>query len=335
MIGGLLVVTSFLFLSQRYCWFAFNRHKGWTVLIALAGVALILLATGVRLALSAFFRSRFQFSVRFLLALTAAVTLPLGWLAAEFQAAREQARLVKLLNESLHYDWEEPWLMRLGNPTIARGPKGRSGCRRSCRMTSSRTLTTSIWSPGPLDQLRKLPALRSVTVQYPHPDSTNEYQVPDDDLGWLDGLASLEYLKLDTCKTTSDAEFAHLEGLTRLKALDLGELNILDDGLAHLAGLVQLDTLLLRETQVTDAGLVHLAGLTKLTILDLEKTRVGDAGIAHLGNLTCLENLALSGTHVTDAGLRGLSQLPALSCVFLDDTAVTDDGLSISSTPPR
>ena len=34
---GLLAVQVFLFLSEHYQWFAFNEHKGWTVLIAVAG----------------------------------------------------------------------------------------------------------------------------------------------------------------------------------------------------------------------------------------------------------------------------------------------------------
>jgi len=33
-----LAVTNILFLSERFQWFGFNTHKGWTVLIAVASV---------------------------------------------------------------------------------------------------------------------------------------------------------------------------------------------------------------------------------------------------------------------------------------------------------
>ena len=35
---GLLALEGFLWLSERYRWFPFNEHKGWTVLICLATV---------------------------------------------------------------------------------------------------------------------------------------------------------------------------------------------------------------------------------------------------------------------------------------------------------
>lgn len=66
----LLAVEAILFLSERFRWFPFNNHKGWTVLIAIAAVlatmALLLLWFLVALC----FRRRFQFSLRSLMVLT-------------------------------------------------------------------------------------------------------------------------------------------------------------------------------------------------------------------------------------------------------------------------
>ena len=39
----LLAVEGLLWLSERFHWFAFNQHKGYAVLIAVAGVAVFLL----------------------------------------------------------------------------------------------------------------------------------------------------------------------------------------------------------------------------------------------------------------------------------------------------
>ena len=38
---GLLVVEGVLWLSERFQWFAFNHHKSWTVLIAVAAVGAV------------------------------------------------------------------------------------------------------------------------------------------------------------------------------------------------------------------------------------------------------------------------------------------------------
>jgi hypothetical protein len=42
LIFGLLVVEGLLWLSERYRWFWFNSHKGWTALIAAAAVGSVL-----------------------------------------------------------------------------------------------------------------------------------------------------------------------------------------------------------------------------------------------------------------------------------------------------
>jgi uncharacterized membrane protein len=80
---ALLAMEGFLLLSERFRWFAFNEHKGWTVLICLttvgAGFVLMLLWFLVSLVL----RLRFQYSVRSLLFLVVVVAIPCNWLAVE------------------------------------------------------------------------------------------------------------------------------------------------------------------------------------------------------------------------------------------------------------
>ena len=66
---GLLAVECLLWLSERFQWFAFDQHKGWTVLIAVAvvgGAMLVMLGWFIS---SLLFRWRFQFSIRSLLVL--------------------------------------------------------------------------------------------------------------------------------------------------------------------------------------------------------------------------------------------------------------------------
>ena len=55
-----------------------------------------------------------------------------------------------------------------------------------------------------------------------------------------------------------------------------------DADLAHLSGVTALEMLWLRDTRVTDADLAHLSGVTALETLDLSDTQVTDGGVGEL-----------------------------------------------------
>ena len=76
---GLLVVQVFLLLSERYQWFAFNEHKGWTVLIAVGVVCVAIAVMSLWGLVYLCLRRRFQFSFRSLLVFLVALSVPLGW----------------------------------------------------------------------------------------------------------------------------------------------------------------------------------------------------------------------------------------------------------------
>jgi YD repeat-containing protein len=69
----------------------------------------------------------------------------------------------------------------------------------------------------------------------------------------------------------TDAGLPYLQGLTKLKKLDLYGTKVTDAGLARLKGLSGLEKLSLGGTKVTDASLAHLRGLTRLKELGLER----------------------------------------------------------------
>ncbi len=94
LVYGSLAVTGLLFLSEQWRWFPFNEHKGWTVLVAVAGVGVVLLAMLLWWLVAVVFRRRFQFGIRTLLVLTVAVALPCSWLAVEMKKATEQKAVV-------------------------------------------------------------------------------------------------------------------------------------------------------------------------------------------------------------------------------------------------
>jgi hypothetical protein len=99
---GLLAVEGLLLLSQWGGWLPFNRHKGWTVLMAVAAVGLTLLWMLLWFAAALIFRCRFQYSLRSLFVLVFAVAIPCSWLATEMQAARRQRDALIAIADVLH-----------------------------------------------------------------------------------------------------------------------------------------------------------------------------------------------------------------------------------------
>ena len=109
LIIGLLAVEGFLLLSEQFQWFAFNEKKGWTVLIAVAAVCLVVVVMLLWLAGSLLFRWRFQFSLRSLVVLVVAVAVPLGWFGVKLREAERQRRAVEAIRGTggmVYYDYQ-------------------------------------------------------------------------------------------------------------------------------------------------------------------------------------------------------------------------------------
>jgi hypothetical protein len=105
----LLLVIGLLWLSDRFQWFGFNHHKGWTVLIAVAAVGVAALVMLTWWAVSLIVRWRFQFGIRSLLVFCMASSIAAGWLAVEKEKAGEQRRAVEEIWISRGWtkdDWE-------------------------------------------------------------------------------------------------------------------------------------------------------------------------------------------------------------------------------------
>jgi len=77
---GLFVLECLLWLTERFECFPFNRHKGWTVLIAVAVLGAAMLLMFFTYVAAILFRWRFQFAIRTLLLLVVAVAVPCSWL---------------------------------------------------------------------------------------------------------------------------------------------------------------------------------------------------------------------------------------------------------------
>ena len=93
----LVAVVGLLWLSEGFHWFAFNEHKGYTVLLAVSIVGEALLRTLLRFAIATVFRRSFGFSIRTLLLWGLAVALPCSWLATEMRQAESQRKAIGLI----------------------------------------------------------------------------------------------------------------------------------------------------------------------------------------------------------------------------------------------
>ncbi|MGO8691979.1 MAG: hypothetical protein ACLQLG_20350 [Thermoguttaceae bacterium] len=302
---GLLAVEGFLLLSEWCQWFAFNRHKGHTVLIAGAVVGVVFLLMLFWFLAALLFRLRFQFSIRSLLVLAGVVAIPFSWLATEMKGARKQREAVEATEKaggSVYYDYEfdpsDDWIPGATPP----GPpwlRKLLGGDLYADVTRVSFVNSDEVRAADLKHLEGLPQIHMVWL--------SATTVGDDGLAHLKGLTQLRELFLWDTKVT-DAGLEHLARLSQLEGLYLGDTKVTDVGLQHLEGLTRLQKLYIGRTKVSDAGLRHLKGLTQLRELDLGCTSVGDAGIQHLKGLTRLQLLDLSGTKISDAGVSDLQE---------------------------
>jgi len=323
LIIGLLVVEGLLWLSERYRWFGFNQHKGWTVLIAVAVVGVAMLVMLGWFATSLLFRWRFQFGIRTLLVVTLAVALPCSWLTVELKEARRQnqaAAAIRTAGAWLVYDWtpsDSPLGGLAVNP-FASGPASPSLADRL--QERARTWLAELFGPDFVSNVI------SVTGQGRSEYSHAAHVTADEDLRHLPSFPELEHLNL-SCTDVTSAGLREVRVLRHLQSLNLTATRVDDAGMEHLRGLTGLEELDLDETQVSDAGLEHLHGLSCLQTLGLAKTRTSDAGLWRLRGLSQLRTLRLSGTRFTDGGTECLRGLTALERLDLSETRVTDAGL--------
>jgi Leucine-rich repeat (LRR) protein len=278
LVVGVLLLEGLLFLSEWFQWFAFNKYKGWSVLIAVSIVAVATFFMLLWFADSLLYRRRFQFSIRSLLLLTVVIAIPCSWLANEIRWAKRQREALAEIDKTTYGKYSFPVgtysypVDELGWPTY--WPR--------------RVLGDDFF----------------VSVHYVFLGGPG---VTDAVLENLKGLPQLQRLSLDGTKIT-DAGLENLEGLHLLQQLSILHSPITDAGLDHLKRLTRLQKLALEYTQITDAGLEHLEGLRELQRLSLLHSPITDAGLEHLKGLTRLRRLCLYDTKCTDEGVAKLQQ---------------------------
>ena len=251
---GLLAVEAFLLASQHFRWFEFNRHKGFSVLVAVACVGVALLISLVWFGACALFRRRFQFNLRSLLLLVVAVAIPSRWFSVEVTKARKQKEAVEMvvkLGGTVNYDYEDDGHGNFDESAMPRGPE-------------------------PLRKLLGDGFFADVVVV-----DLSKTEVTDAQLENLNAFPELMNLYICDTKIT-DSGVKRLAGLKNLQSVALGSPRITDMAIEDVLQWTKLLELGLGDKGITDIGLRRLESHPSLCTLHLEYSRVTAAGIAAL-----------------------------------------------------
>jgi Leucine-rich repeat (LRR) protein len=229
LILALLELDGLFWLSERFHWFLFNRHKGWTVLIAVAAVGATMLLMLLSFAVSLLCRWRFQFRIFSLIVLTVAVAIPFSWLATEMQQAEQQRKAIVALEKAG------------GNVAVVETEIGWS------------QLSAPAWLRSLLGD-EFFGDVYAVNLGNGQVTDASQGNLMDAALANLKRLNQLEELNLRGTQV-SDRGIENLRELTQLQYLWLTQTNVTDGGLRHLKGLSKLRVLNLKRTKVTDEGI--------------------------------------------------------------------------------
>jgi hypothetical protein len=135
-------------------------------------------------------------------------------------------------------------------------------------------------------------------------------------------------LELTSCEVGDDC-ISHLNGLTELTALSVGDTNITGKGLAGLRRLRQLVILEASQLKDISATLLALKGSSALKYLEVEFTFLSDQDFVNISTISSLDCLSLNHNSISLESLRRLSTLPHLEDLGVQDTLIGPDAISI------
>lgn len=308
---GLIVVTALLFLSERFRWFEFNRHKGWTVLIACAIVAAALALLLVGFVIAWVSRRKPQFGLATLLLLFVTVALPLSWLAHAMNAARRQSDVMAVINEaggSAGFEFE--------------------GHFRVVRTDSLTPLEGLLVGRLGADFFRDV---RWVGLESGLPES--EREIFSAMIPLTQPATKRKAIELFVRRRLTPVEINAVKSLPHLRGIYLNGQSVTDSVLNEFFAVPDLTVVGLSSTHVSPAGIRELARLPRLRHFSLGDERMTDEHLAAIGSLSHLEGVELSiygnprVTAITDAGLQKVMTLPRLKSLSLNVLPVRDESM--------
>jgi hypothetical protein len=219
LVGGVLILELLLWIFDRFQWFSFHEKKGLAVLLAfgLLGITMIVFFLGFLAAW--IYRRRFQFGIRLLLLLTAAVAIPFAWLGVGIEKAKRTRAVVARLETEFE-----------------------------CNVSSRESLCVPAFLVDVLGEY-----FFEEVYRICHPTS----HFADEDFKSACELDEMEICIV--CRTSiTDVGLEKIGNLTRLEELDLRDTLVTDAGLRSLEKLAHLKSLDLEGTSVTESGVREL-----------------------------------------------------------------------------
>jgi hypothetical protein len=330
---ALLVLECLLWLSQRFGWFAFNRHKGWIVLIAVGVVIIAMVVLALAFCVSLLSRWRLQFSIRSLLIMVLVVAVPFSWLATAMRNAkieRDAAAAIRKGGGEVEYEFLGHGNLITTQSRFSPIPPGAEWFfatleieffARVSKVTMHVPITDhdivlldQLGDAGGLDvasyvetdddilRLRRHSHLRGLEVQ------VSNARVTDAGLQPLNSFSNLKVLSINDCAFITDAGIARLKELKYLDSLELSG-QFTNKSLIILATMPNLRRLCLSDTRITDDGFARISQLRNLELLSFRKMRISDAELKQIESLKRLKTLSLAETDVTNAGVERLRKV--------------------------
>ncbi len=235
-------IEAVLYASEQYQWFAFNRHKNWTVLITIAVVAgaIVLMAGwfGIRLLL----RKSVQFDLAALLMLIATISIPFAW----FTDAKQRVEKERLATEWIeHLDGGIYYDTHTGHGIFRRANGVGVGCsaHRDRSLPSLRKWLGDAF----LDK-----GMRRIEIgdRFPYEPPYAYGEVPQQPKSYFDYY--------DPQYDVTNGELVHLPRFYDLEQLGICSRKISDVGLRSLYGMRRLNKLSLVTPNVTPGAVAEL-----------------------------------------------------------------------------
>ncbi|ETK83191.1 hypothetical protein L915_11551 [Phytophthora nicotianae] len=134
---------------------------------------------------------------------------------------------------------------------------------------------------------------------------------------FISRLKYLERLEVAETALTDSALLEICNGVRNLKALNISNTEISDNGTSGLAKLQELRILRLDTSGITNRALANISFLPQLERLDLFGANITDNGLIHLIPLHNLQELTICGGNIGDRGVGLISKLTSLTSLNL------------------
>jgi hypothetical protein len=284
-------------------------------------------------------RIRLSVSLRMLLLLILVAALWLGWRVDKARRQRLAIAQVKKYNGFVCFDYE----YADGNIIPNAQPKGPKWLRRNAGDDYFREVRRVIYSNQPLSDATLAPLtdlggieeLRFLTSFHygkaPVDPPPGLERSTESGLSRLEGLTRLRRLELLNIELSSSM-LRHLNRSTQLEELKLFDgagikSAISDEDMPPLGAMPRLRVLWLGGHRITGSCLKPLRGSRSLDELQFHRTPLSTAGFENIGAITNLKHLYFDQVDVSDRNLSDLRNLTGLTALTLNESAITDAGL--------